>query len=209
MRRSPGAFTLVEMLVVVAIVAILAGFLLPALTGARERARKVKCGSNLHQLHVAVMNFVGDTERYPYAYSTWDEYRDCKGQTGWIDWDDDDESKRDYYYTGSLGLANIQRGELWGYLNNQEGVYACPTHVHLNRNVVRSYAINKQISGRNVYNVSREIGVHSEVALFAEVNDPPLGHRDEGSYFWTLSQVVGRHAGQGNVVYLDGHVRQR
>ena len=48
MTRNP--FTLVELLVVVAIMAILAALLLPGLTQARESARRVQCLNNLRQL---------------------------------------------------------------------------------------------------------------------------------------------------------------
>lgn len=59
------AFTLVELLVVLAIIALLLAFLLPALNAARERARRIKCGSNLHQIGIAVRMYYNDYRQYP------------------------------------------------------------------------------------------------------------------------------------------------
>src|SRR5210317_2566926 len=55
-------FTLIELLVVVAIIGILAALLLPALTKARERARRVICMNNQKQMGAATMMYVGDNE---------------------------------------------------------------------------------------------------------------------------------------------------
>jgi len=57
--RRPG-FTLVELLVVVAIIAILAALLLPALRGARETARQTACMGNLRQVSLAVRLYLSD-----------------------------------------------------------------------------------------------------------------------------------------------------
>jgi len=64
-------FTLVELLVVVAIIAILAALLLPTLAGAKASARSAACKSNLRQLGFALLGFTQDNEHYP-ADSYWD-----------------------------------------------------------------------------------------------------------------------------------------
>lgn len=52
-----AAFTLVELLVVIAIIGILMGLLLPAVQAAREASRRSSCSNNLHQLGVAIHNY--------------------------------------------------------------------------------------------------------------------------------------------------------
>jgi prepilin-type processing-associated H-X9-DG protein/prepilin-type N-terminal cleavage/methylation domain-containing protein len=60
-RRNRHAFTLVEMLVVITIIALLVSLLFPAVQAARETGRKAQCATNLHQIGVAYHLFKSKT----------------------------------------------------------------------------------------------------------------------------------------------------
>lgn len=64
MRYRRG-FTLVELLVVVAIIGLLVALLLPAVSSARSAARNVQCKNNLRQLAMATLLYEGATRHFP------------------------------------------------------------------------------------------------------------------------------------------------
>src|SRR5262245_40280871 len=65
MSRRIRAFTLVEMLVVISIIAVLAALLLPAVQAARETSRRIVCGSNMKQIVLAMQTFESNKEFLP------------------------------------------------------------------------------------------------------------------------------------------------
>src|SRR5262245_5058005 len=64
------AFTLIELLVVIAIIAILAALLLAALARAKATAQTTKCKSNLRQIGLGLMMYLGEFSSYPYFGSS-------------------------------------------------------------------------------------------------------------------------------------------
>src|SRR5437660_2414766 len=76
-RRRPTGFTLVELLVVIAVIAILAGILFPVFAKARSSARKSTALSNLKQIGAALHMYTADYDDHlPDRWPIWNGYRE-------------------------------------------------------------------------------------------------------------------------------------
>ena len=124
MKKADGAaakaagFTLVELLVVLAVVALLAALLLPALTQGKTAARRIQCVSQLRQLGLASRLYWNDHEGRAFRYHLGNTNG---GQVYWFGWIESygagNEGKRDF--DGSQGV-------LHPYLSGG-GVTLCPS----------------------------------------------------------------------------------
>jgi prepilin-type N-terminal cleavage/methylation domain-containing protein len=81
-HKTDMIFTLIELLITIAIIAILAAMLLPALNTARSTARRIACLSNLAQQGVAYMSYANDNnDEMPFRTNT---HSDTVGQSRYL-----------------------------------------------------------------------------------------------------------------------------
>lgn len=112
--ESTMKFTLIELLIVIAIIAILAAMMLPALNQARIAARKTACTNNLKQVGTALTMYAGDHSYFPPGQSADMGYMNTRGWH-WLT-------------MPYLGMNNVYTGSDWteAAQRRESGALRCP-----------------------------------------------------------------------------------
>ena len=147
------AFTLVELLVVIGIIAVLAGVLFATLGGGTESAKTARCLSNMRNLAMACQAYGAATHRYPHAgsieYMTIDASSGRRNsraiyheEPGWISWasngayrDKPTSHRASASWMTSMYNSNdeenrycLTNGCLWKYVSGNHETFVCPGH---------------------------------------------------------------------------------
>ncbi len=109
----PRAFSLIELLVVLATIALLLGLMLPALAGVRTSSRTALCVSNLRQMAIAAQRYALEYQYFPPAV----RYKH-DGTITEIGWD----------WVTTWGGQVISPGPLWEFTDDPGKVQQCPEY---------------------------------------------------------------------------------
>ncbi len=231
-RPMSFGFTLTELLVVIAVIAVLAALVLPALATAHGQSRSITCQNHLRQLQLAWLAYAGENQGHlvpneegrPFGF--WEGVRHS-----WVL----GNAQRDTTPEG------LQRGRLYAYIGHP-GPYRCPNdsstvtgQLQLKR--LRSYGLNGELNYwiiadaqyglpllqtfRNEAQLRRPSATYGFLDVKAETIDSgifgmpgPAAQTEEElrrnllelpSTRW-LHLPGERHAGGANLSFLDGHV---
>ncbi len=214
-----GGFTLEELLLVIAITAILAGLLLPAVGMAKKKAQGTRCVANMKQLQLAWTLYHGDNEdrlaRNPAGVPLSEtNHAWC---TGWMR---PGSPLSDDSFTNTVQFMNAQLG----HYAQEEKIFKCPSdkfvYPGLKQPYPRSVSMNNWMNGSKqpaltttAYSVFRRItDIHQPSDMFVFIHEDP-NSIDDGYYTVDMSTpytfdycnlAAAHHLGGTTLGYADG-----
>ncbi len=225
-RRRRRGFTIVELLVVLAVIGLLSALLLPALARSKSTSRLATCLNNIKQLQLAWLSYAHDNDdRLPTNRVERREFDLVAPSGSWVV----GNAKLDPDDTG------LRVGQLWPHAGGNAGIYRCPSDnstvqdrpgMPRNRSYSANFWLNSevktgtaadQINGDelNLLRLS-QVSAQGASRVFVFI-DEEAASIDEGAFmignpafattppFW-VSFPAERHDGKGTLSYADGHV---
>jgi len=193
------AFSLIELLTVIAIIGIIAALLLPVLSQAKRRAQQVQCVGNLHQLGIGLANFVSDNHAYPSHFSgpngdnpgPWELQLERGGF-------DNSKPKKNFWQVGVWNCPAAQGGP-----NGQSYGYNSFGSLRIG-NLTNNFGLHGLwVSGSGMVPVAESaVVVPSDMMAIGESDSMDFGRSES----YNFHHKVLRHQNLSNVVFCDGHV---
>lgn len=203
-RTASRAFTLIELLIVIAILAVLAGLLFPVFARAREKSRQTACASNLKNLGLAILLYTQDHDgQSPLAaYATAD--------LDFLTWHDIIEPYAKNREIGHCPSSPLRKADAGGKVTTHFGYNA-----HYLTTIAPDFSNASGHTGVSLAAVARP----AEVVLLtdARASLQPSWCGDDGKFLLPPSQQDTHCWGRPNflhdagctVLWVDGHVRWR
>lgn len=201
-KRPSHGFTLVELLIVIAIIGVLAAMLLPVINSVRSRGLMTACTSNLRQVGTAMVSYSADRRnrgRMPHE----DKDDSVKGVAGyknycWFDAIDE--------YIGTGNLSRAKQCPAWSEYNDADTIDKHTYKMNSRLcNMEHQFSPGFPVGGGDRYFVMPEaMKKPSETILIFDGRvDSSLGGQTRGYH---LSVDHYRHDGSSGFIFCDGHV---
>lgn len=195
--RSGRLFTLVELLIVIAVIALLTAMLLPALRKAKESGMSVVCMGNLRQIGIVNLQYVEGNNNLQFYYNT-NQYRPFVELSP--------------YLNGGLPYWGADNPTMFTTMRTRSTIFSCPSST--SSTIFGQYGWNTMTN--SIYALSyvrtwAQLKTPSQTMMWTDCTDEFGGLCGIGYYsFYPTSDLQNnwagaRHSNRANFLWADGH----